>query len=369
MDPDANIEALHQRIRELEKEASQQKKTAQMLRKQNVYLTALHETTLGLIRRLDVTDVLKTIIRHTASLAGTQHSFLYLYDDKEDVLRLKIGRGMYQNQIGYVIRRGEGVAGRVFDTASSLVINDYRSWEGRHSNSIWKSVRAVAALPLKSGHQMVGVIGALYTQAGQKFEDEIKELTSTVQEQQSLLATLSLLETENRELRQALGWRDFQTDVYVIGKVVGKAINLPDTFAVINIGSKDGLKAGQAVIIKDNILIGKVFSVENESSIIQFISDNNSVFSVKKPTDTEPIGRILGRLGLTLSLDTVPATEELNRGDIIVTSGLDELIPANLVIGSIDNIEKDTQDFFQKASVRTPYSTQNISIVSVIIRS
>ena len=176
MDPDANIEALHQRIRELEKEASQQKKTAQTLRKQNVYLTALHETTLGLIRRLDVTDVLKTIIRHTASLAGTQHSFLYLYDDKEDVLRLKIGRGMYQNQIGYVIRRGEGVAGRVFDTASSLVINDYRSWEGRHSNSIWKSVRAMAALPLKSGHQMVGVIGALYTEAGQKFEDEILDL-------------------------------------------------------------------------------------------------------------------------------------------------------------------------------------------------
>jgi|GEM_PF-722568 len=176
MDPDANIEALHQRIRELEKEASQQKKTAQMLRKQNVYLTALHETTLGLIRRLDVTDVLKTIIRHTASLAGTQHSFLYLYDEKEDVLRLKIGLGIYQNQIGYVIRRGEGVAGRVFNTASSLVINDYRSWEGRHSNSIWKSVRAVAALPLKSGHQMVGVIGALYTQAGQKFEDEILDL-------------------------------------------------------------------------------------------------------------------------------------------------------------------------------------------------
>src|SRR5581483_10575707 len=50
----------------------------QVLREQNAFLNALHETALGLMSRLDLEDLLEQIITRAAALVGTEHGYVFL---------------------------------------------------------------------------------------------------------------------------------------------------------------------------------------------------------------------------------------------------------------------------------------------------
>jgi len=50
------------------------------LKQQNAYLTALHETALGLIDRLDKKELLEVILHRACLLTGTEHGYIYLLD-------------------------------------------------------------------------------------------------------------------------------------------------------------------------------------------------------------------------------------------------------------------------------------------------
>ena len=60
------------------------------LQRQNAYLAALHDTTLGLISRLDLKELLETLLARAAELLDTPHGFLYLVEG-DDILRLGSG--------------------------------------------------------------------------------------------------------------------------------------------------------------------------------------------------------------------------------------------------------------------------------------
>lgn len=200
-----------------------------------------------------------------------------------------------------------------------------------------------------------------------ELESEIEELRHRLQSNESAFARLRSLEKENEELKNAIRWRDVQDANYLIGKNIGKPLNLPSSFILINRGETDGVQIGNAVIINEDILIGKVISVNEDTAIVRLITDNKSVFSARLSDGTDPIGRIVGQLGISLLLDTVPATEALELEDIIVTSGIDPGIPDGLVIGTLKSIDHQPNEFFQSASVAISYEQKDISIVSIIL--
>ncbi|MCA9981755.1 MAG: GAF domain-containing protein, partial [Anaerolineales bacterium] len=52
-------------------------------RRQNEYLAALYETTLGLLERMDTTSLLEAIVTRAGALAGTEHGVLYVAHGRE----------------------------------------------------------------------------------------------------------------------------------------------------------------------------------------------------------------------------------------------------------------------------------------------
>ncbi len=55
---------MEQRLKQIEEESRVLRETEEALRRQNEYLTALHETSLGLIDRLDKEELLEAILFH-----------------------------------------------------------------------------------------------------------------------------------------------------------------------------------------------------------------------------------------------------------------------------------------------------------------
>jgi signal transduction histidine kinase len=196
-------ERLNVTLDDLEQRRKEQQTAAQTLRHQNEYLAALHETTLGLISRLEVSDLLEALIERAGQLLGTSHGYIYLTDPTEAEIQRKMGVGMFGESIGYALKRGEGVAGEVWQTGAPLVVNDYHSWEGRPRDVRYTvPIGAIMAVPLKSGDKTMGVLGMAYdADAKQTFGEDEVELLQRFGELASLSLVNARLYTSAREAR------------------------------------------------------------------------------------------------------------------------------------------------------------------------
>lgn len=153
----------------LEAENRRLRKTETLLRRQNEYLAALHETSLGFIDLLDKEELLESILNRACLLTGTQHGFIYLLEPEEVKMRMQVGMGFFKGQLGRIVSRGEGIGGRVWETEEAVQVEDYFSWTGRLSDHSLDGLQSVVGIPLKSKDKVEGVIGLARVNDSRKF--------------------------------------------------------------------------------------------------------------------------------------------------------------------------------------------------------
>ena len=163
----------------LQAEIADRKRAEEKLRQQNEYLTALHDTTLALMNRLDLTDLLETLVRRAGQLLGTPNGFIYLVTPDGTELERKVGLGVFNVDRVPRLKPGQGLSGRVWQTGQTLVVNDYDTWSGRPPVIGSNLVKALAGVPLRSGEQVAGVLAlAFEASANRTFSDDDVELLS-----------------------------------------------------------------------------------------------------------------------------------------------------------------------------------------------
>jgi nitrate/nitrite-specific signal transduction histidine kinase len=99
-------ESLELRVKGLEKEIYQLGQVEQSLRRENEYLTALHETSLGLIDRLDEEELLEAILQRAGMLTGTRHGYIYLLESGDSEMQMRVGMGFFKAQLGLRVKIG-----------------------------------------------------------------------------------------------------------------------------------------------------------------------------------------------------------------------------------------------------------------------
>ena len=189
------------------------------LARQSRELTALHETTLDLIRRLEPTSLLEAIVARAAALMHTEHAYLYEVDPAADELVARVGTGRFSDLPGRRLRRGQGLVGRAWESGRAVAVDDYHAWPGRLPEFDW--MRATVVLPLYAGGDIVGVIGLSHAEEGSVFGPEQIDLltrfgrlaslaldnarlySAAQQEVQERRRTEKELERSASELRQA----------------------------------------------------------------------------------------------------------------------------------------------------------------------
>ena len=181
--------------------------TEEALQRQNDYLAALHDTTLGLISRLDLNDLLHAIVTRAAKLAGTGHGFVFLREPGEDEIEQRVGIGVFDTKIGYRLKRGEGLSGRVWECGMPIVVEDYDTCEFRSASFPLHVIKAIMAVPLKTGDHFSGTIGLAYgAESGRNFGEAEVEIVTQFAELASLALDNARLfsETEDHARRLAL---------------------------------------------------------------------------------------------------------------------------------------------------------------------
>ena len=191
------------------------KRTEETLRRQKEYLSALNETTLGLVDRLEPEDLLETILTRAGDLLETNHGFVSLLTPEEDLLELKAGTGFFSESLGDRVEPDVGLSGRVLRDGEPLVVEGYSSWPGRRMD-VNGPPCSIVGVPLRSGSRVVGVICLVYMEEERSFGPEelevlsrFAELASVALDNAQLHAAARQELTEREALEKELAHRAF----------------------------------------------------------------------------------------------------------------------------------------------------------------
>jgi PAS domain S-box-containing protein len=174
---------------------TERKRVEEEVRRQSEYLAALHETTLGVISRLDIAELLETLVERAVSLAGASFGFAYEVLPGDDEIEVKVGTGWFRKYLGDRLRRGEALSGKVWESGLPMAVEDFETWSGFvHPEG---EVGPAMAAPLRSGSEIVGILGVARPAAAPPFrQDEVDVI--------GRLANLAAIALTNARLHTSL---------------------------------------------------------------------------------------------------------------------------------------------------------------------
>lgn len=166
--------------------------------------------------------------------------------------------------------------------------------------------------------------------------------------------------------REQLAYLESRTATGITARVNGRGSDLPEHTIVIDKGERNGVKKGSPVITGSGILIGIVQEVRGPVAIVELITSPQLRLSAIVQNTQSSTGIVGGSLNAPLSMEYIPQFDDVQKDQVIITSGKDPNIPAGLVIGVVSDIRSNPGTLFQQAIVQPVSNVQAVSIVTVI---
>jgi len=142
-------------------EIAERKRAEQTLQQRTAQLGALRQVGLELTAQLDLDVLLHSIVSQAVKLLGGTSGGLYLYRPERDMLEWTVTIGPHLAPTGAVLRRGEGLSGKVWESGEPLIVGDYQHWEGRTAIYEGYPFKAVVGVPVRWGEEFLGVLNVL----------------------------------------------------------------------------------------------------------------------------------------------------------------------------------------------------------------
>ncbi len=157
------------------------------------------------------------------------------------------------------------------------------------------------------------------------------------------------IELENRRLSRLLDFQSETPSQVVAARVIGKdASGVFESF-VLDRGERDGIRPGMAVECADGV-VGRIAQASPHGSRVLLLSDHNSGVDALVQR-TRARGLVEGALSRSCSMKYVKRGDEIDAGDVVVTSGLDGIFPKGILIGRVSNVTRKDFGLFQVAEV------------------
>ncbi|MBI3572615.1 MAG: rod shape-determining protein MreC [Candidatus Kerfeldbacteria bacterium] len=152
------------------------------------------------------------------------------------------------------------------------------------------------------------------------------------------------------------------------GKVIAYSPDPGIKSIVINLGKRDNIKVGLAVVSDNGFFLGKIHDVHEATSTVLLVTDGQLLLSARIHNDQQSLGLIRGERGLAVTMDYISKNDRVEVGQTVVTSGTESNIPPGILVGSIASIQTKSDALFQQASVASPVAYTPIREVAVILQ-
>jgi len=194
-----------------------------------------------------------------------------------------------------------------------------------------------------------------------------EDLNQAYQELLAENSQLQALTAENKELRELFAWQSAGNRELVLANLLSHD-DFNQNLVMINAGRDKNLAIGQAVVVNQGVIVGKIIEVRDDVSIVRLLTDNLSKLSVAMGDEQNVSGLLNGSLGLGMDLSYIPQEQEIKKGDLVVTNNLNDHIPAGLIIGQVEEVVFSEEDLFKRASVSPLLDYSTLFLVGVITK-
>lgn len=175
---------------------------------------------------------------------------------------------------------------------------------------------------------------------------------------------------QNELLRELLGLSEKHADfVFEDARVTSRATSNWASAITVNKGTSSGVALGDCVIDAYGNLVGIVSEVGVNYAVVSTILDPTTELG-GRITRTDDDAVLQGDFALMkkgkLRLSYLSDGVQLLSGDRISTSGLGDLYPAGLVVGTVDSVHTDADGLSRYAIVSPAADLENVRYVFVI---
>jgi rod shape-determining protein MreC len=171
---------------------------------------------------------------------------------------------------------------------------------------------------------------------------------------------------ENARLREILGLREKAKRYVATARIIARGLDRWSNTVVIEKGKRDGVAKDMAVITPSG-LVGKVSSVTDNYAYVLLMTDINFSVSVRiQETRKEAI--LSGTGGRRCVLKYVPQEEVIKEGEVVVTSGFDDLFPQEVSVGYVSRVSKKGDSIFQEIEITLFQDLTRLDEVVVVRR-
>lgn len=200
-----------------------------------------------------------------------------------------------------------------------------------------------------------------------------KDYDEEKKKEDSYLATIDELKSEIGELKTILELNSVLSDYTCINAtVINRNVGYWYNTLTIDKGSKDNIKEGMAVVVNEG-LIGRVVKVSNYSSTVKLLTtdDLSNKISVKINIDGKSVYGLLSSYDIDKNLYTVEGisdSDKIEKNSYVTTTGLSEMFPSGILVGSVKNVVVDKYDLTKVVEVTPAVDFNNITYVTVLKR-
>jgi signal transduction histidine kinase/CheY-like chemotaxis protein/HPt (histidine-containing phosphotransfer) domain-containing protein len=160
-------------------------------------LEALQEVGNEVVRELDLTRLLETIVARAAQLVGAASGSISLWDPEREELSAKALYRLDAWILGQPLKLGQAAGGQAALMRQAVIVNDYRGWPQHNPEALrYISASAVLAEPILFQEELIGVLLIHHEEAGRQFSAEDEELVRS-------FATNAAVAIRNASLYQA----------------------------------------------------------------------------------------------------------------------------------------------------------------------
>lgn len=200
-------------------------------------------------------------------------------------------------------------------------------------------------------------------------EQQNRALLTEVQQLQAQIVTLQAAKGENARLTKLLHLQNSlpKSERSLAVPVVGRSpVNWLDQI-VIAAGTRNGIAYGDAVLSNGGF-VGRIIAAGPVSSTVMLLPDPESAVGAMIAR-TGDAGVLLGSgKAASLSLQFFAAGAQARRGDLVVTSGLDHVLPAGLPLGRVTGTSQGDFGLVKVAAVAPLANLNELQTVLVILK-
>lgn len=197
---------------------------------------------------------------------------------------------------------------------------------------------------------------------------ENEALRVSISELRSDVGRREEMRLENERLHRLLALTETAPDVpTIVARVVSTAPTPLFRSIRVDRGARHGVQVGAAVVSHDGVL-GRVAAVSPWYSDVMLLVDANNSLAVLVQR-TRARARVRGKGGdqsVGIEVEYLGRTEDVEPGDILITSGTGTVFPKGLTVGTIISVERRAFGLYQQATAEPSVDFSRIEEVIIL---